>query len=111
MKTTYANGTFTTQTFDKDNRVTSSTDAADNTTNYEYDSNNMLTETILPAVPDPANGGKLTRPEYVYTYDSYGNMLSMTDPLGNKTSFSYDPYDDQTSETLPGGQSGLDPVR
>ncbi len=105
LKTTYANGTFTTQTFDKDNRVTSSTDAAGNTTNYEYDSNNMLTETILPAVPDPANDGKLTRPEYVYTYDSYGNMVSMTDPLGNKTSFSYDPYDDQTSETLPGGQS------
>ena len=62
-------------------------------------------ETILPAVPDPANGGQLTRPEYNYTYDSYGDLLAVTDPLGNTTSYSYDPFSEQLSETLPMGQS------
>ena len=56
-------------------------------------------------MPDPANGGKLTRPEYDYHRDSYGNLLSIRDPLGNVTSYTYDPYNEPLSTTLPGGQS------
>ena len=35
-----------------------------------------MTAVILPAVPDPQNGGKLTRARiYDYTYDVYGDIF------------------------------------
>ncbi len=105
IKTTYADGTSTETTYDALGRRTSSTDQEGLTTNYVYDPNGDLIATILPAVPDPQNGDALTRPEYLYTYDAYGDLLSETDPLGNVTRYTYDAYDRELSHTLPDGQT------
>jgi YD repeat-containing protein len=105
IKTIYADGTTTESTYDQDNRVTSSTDQAGQTTNYQYDAMDHLTAVILPAVPDPQNGGKLTRPEYDYTYDVYGDVLTKRDPLGHVTTYTYDAFGQQLSESTPDGET------
>ncbi len=105
IKTTYADGTTAITAYNANGQVIASTDQDGNTTNYQYDSSGELTAVILPAVADPNNGGALTRPQYTYTYDNYGDLLSIADPEGNVTSFTYDAFDDQLSKTLPLGQT------
>jgi len=48
------------------------TDQLGNTKQYEYDDEGRLSAVVLPAVPDPQNGGQLTQPRYVYGYDGQG---------------------------------------
>ncbi len=105
IKTTYPDGTTTESTYDADDRVTSFTDQAGETTNYVYDAAGNVTAVLLPAVPNPANGGQLTRPEYQYTYDVYGDVLTETDPLGHVTTYVYDEFGRQLSETTPDGET------
>jgi RHS repeat-associated protein len=105
LETLYADGTTTSSTYDKDNRVTSFTDQGDQTTNYTYDASNHLTAVILPAVADPLNGGNMNLPEYDYTYDVYGDILTRRDPLGHVTTYVYDAYGRQISETTPDGET------
>ncbi len=52
----------------------------------------------LTSVTDP-NGNETT-----YTYDSSGNRLTATDPDGRETVWTYDDYHDVLTTTLPGGQ-------
>jgi RHS repeat-associated protein len=52
----------------------------------------------LTSVTDP-DGGTTT-----YTYDSSGNRLTATDPDGRETVWTYDDYHDVLTTTLPGGQ-------
>ncbi len=105
IETIYADGTTTESTYDKDNRQISFTDQAGQTTNYQYDATGNLTAVILPAVPNPQNGGALTRPEYTYTYDVYNDELTETDPLGHVTTFTYTIFGQEVGETLPDGES------
>jgi YD repeat-containing protein len=80
------NGNITTYGYDADGNVTSITNAA-GTTTYTYDTNdNKLTE-LLPGHTNPT----------VYTYDGFGNKLTETDPLGNKTTDTYNSLKQVTS--------------
>ena len=44
---------------------------------------------------DPDGGGALTSPVTEYSYDLAGNLINVTDPLGNITSYDYDNRDRQ----------------
>ena len=61
---------------------------AEYTTEYQYDHLGRLTNAILPD-PDGAGTGN-PAPEIGYTYDAYGNLASVTDPLTHVTSYQYD---------------------
>ena len=99
-------GRTTESIYDADDRVTSFTDQLGETYKlYLRRQAVTVTSVILPAVPDPQNGGKLTSPEYQYTYDMYGDVLTETDPLGRVTTFVYDAYGRQLSETTPDGET------
>lgn len=58
--------------YDTNNNVTTYTDANNNSTSYTYNSMNEVTSVTAP------DGGKTT-----YTYDSSGNLTSQVDPRGN----------------------------
>ena len=49
---------------------------------YETTTGNLLTEEVLNTTGD--------NPVTTYWYDSFGNVISITDPLGNETFFEYD---------------------
>lgn len=72
------------------------TDGAGITTDYDVDvRGNVIRETVHLEDGGTAVTG--------YTYDAYGNMLSMTDAKGNKTEFQYDHDDRLTKEIRPDG--------
>jgi RHS repeat-associated protein len=100
-------------------RVKSGTDALGQTTSYAY---NLATNATTITYPqDPADGNglpdiativynshgdvlTLTDPlgnTTTHTYDSNYNLLSTTDPLGHTTSYTYDANGNQTSITYP----------
>ena len=62
--------------------MTSTTDALNNVTSYEYD---LLGRRIKVTAPDPDGAGSLTAPVTNFTYDFAGNLLTETDPEGNVT--------------------------
>jgi RHS repeat-associated protein len=59
------------------------------TTTYTYDSNGNLTRKQQPTVMLP--GGSLQLIETDYTYNTFGQMTSETDPEGNVTQYQYCP--------------------
>lgn len=77
-----------TTTFYPDGRIASSTDAAGNTTNYQYDLATLTTTVINP------DGGRS-----IYRYDTLGQLLSETDPLNHTTTYVYDADRNRLSET------------
>jgi|GEM_PF-1256444 len=67
---------------------------------YYYDGNNSSLTTPPPKGDLTKAEGKIdasTSVSTVYTYDSYGNQISITDPNGNTSSFTYD----TTNHSLP----------
>ena len=80
-------------------RALSVSDALGETTSYAYDLTNNITTITNP--PD-ANGqvGTVTR-----TFDSYGMLLTSTDPLNNTTTNTYDANHNLTSVTDPLGHA------
>lgn len=82
-----------TTTFYPDGRIASTTDAAGNTTGYEYD---LSTRTTTVTNPD---GGR-----DVFRYDVLGLLLSQTDALGRTTTYTYDLDRNLLSETNALGQ-------
>ena len=105
-----------TTTYDSSGRLQTVTDALQNTIGYAY---NLNTNTTTVTYPPDANGAVGTA---TMVYDSYGdvltstdplgltttgtydtnhNLLSTTDPLGHTTSYTYDSNGNKTSSTYP----------
>ncbi len=97
-------------TFNDSGWVTEYTDAKQNTTNYKRDESGLILEITLPGA---------TEPQYVFTYDERGNMLTRTskgtpgiggqpdaieswtyDPNWNLPNSYTDPYDQVTEYTI-----------
>ncbi|MHB1524597.1 MAG: putative Ig domain-containing protein, partial [Candidatus Dormibacteria bacterium] len=102
--TTFADGSTVTDQYNALGQKTAETDQNGNVTQYQYGPFGNLTEVIEPSVTNPVTGNP-ANPTYRYTYDTYGNMTSMTDALGRTTSYAYDAYGHKLSETLPMGQT------
>ncbi|QDV45478.1 Putative deoxyribonuclease RhsC [Stieleria neptunia] len=70
---------------------------------YRYNDRDQLTSVELPAVPDPLSADQLVRPKYQYAYDELGQQATIIDPLLRETRFTYDSGGQQVSRTLPIG--------
>jgi RHS repeat-associated protein len=90
-------GRSVTYSYDGSGNLTSATDPAGNTTSYGYDSSHRLT-----SMTDP-RGGTTSN-----SYDSSNRVVSQTDPMGRATTFAYgsntttitDPKGNVTAETF-----------
>ena len=78
--------------YDRDNMITTHTDAAGAVTVYE-----LTARSAVAAVTDPL--GNVTRA----AYDARGQMVSRTDPLGRVIQFAYDDRGNLTVVTRPDG--------
>lgn len=111
-------------TYDSSGLLTTSTNPLSNVTSYSYDSDGNLVEVVFPS-------GRRTRTEYDasgraiaridrrgleagadktrytwhFSYDDANNLLSQTDPLGGKTSWTYDAAGNVKAETDTKGRS------
>lgn len=81
-------GHVTTYTYDADNRLISVTTPLGEKTTYGYDTVGDQTTVVDPR----GNVTGANSVDYTTTsaYDKNGNLLSVTDPLGDKTSYTYD---------------------
>jgi YD repeat-containing protein len=80
-------------TFDAYDRVETQSDANGNTTTSVFDNAGRLTQSIGPSV-----GG--TPATVTYAYDTPGNLVSLTDPVGNATTWQYDKRNRMRFETV-----------
>jgi len=80
-------------TYDPSGNQATRTDGKGQTTNYDYDSRNRLTQVQYPS------GAEVS-----YTYDAVGNALTMKDSLGT-TVYQYNALGRLTSETDPFGRT------
>jgi RHS repeat-associated protein len=105
---TYPAGLTMTYTYDGQDRLLTETDPPvtdrvtgavhTQVTTYTYDADsNVLTTTI-----SDATGGDPSRTT-TKTYNSHGELASITDALGNTTSYTYDALGDQITQTNPAG--------
>ena len=90
------NGNVHSFSYDANGNVTSYTDGAGITTDYQVDVRGNVTKETVHLDNDKV---AVTS----YTYDAYGNMLSKTDAKGNKTEYQYDDDDHLTKEIRPDG--------
>ncbi len=74
-------------TYDILGRKIASTNQFGETTHFEYDAFGHLTKVIYPTVLDEYK--KSIQPSFSYTYDIFGNVLSVTDPKGYTTYKTY----------------------
>jgi YD repeat-containing protein len=101
-KVTYDDGTFETWTYDATfGRVTSHTDPLGNTTKYAVDpaTGRVLSETRVVGLDDLTSGETddvVTR----YTFDEHGNMLTLTEPAGNTTTWTYGGFGRVATESI-----------
>jgi RHS repeat-associated protein len=101
IETIYPDGTTTSDRYDAAGRKIASIDPNGHETDYQYDANGQLTGVLLPGVVDPNNpSGPPVHPTFTYTNDSYGELLSVTDPLGHTSSYDYNAFGNKVSETL-----------
>ncbi len=75
---------------------------------FFYDDADRLVRVMLPATP--VNGGQPAQPQYRYSYDGRGNLLSIISPANDgsstpTTTFTYDEFGRQVGRQLPAGQS------
>ena len=84
----------TTNTYDSQGRVSSTTDAAGHTTTLTYDANGNVTSRSSPLDAS-------TTVTWRYTYNSFADVLTSTDPLGNTTTNTYDSHGNVVSTTTP----------
>jgi RHS repeat-associated protein len=104
-------------TYDERGDRASETNADGEETKWGYDAKHDVIKITLPngeattikrnadgdaeAVERPAPGEQTQKT--TYTYDSYGDVKSMTDPLERTWEYEYDTYGDRTSEIDPEG--------
>jgi RHS repeat-associated protein len=90
-----ADGNVTTNTYDADGNLLTTTDAVGNTTTYTYNSFDEVLTKTTPLGETTTN-----------TYDADGNLLTTTDAVGNTTTYTYDDGSpgDVTSVTDPDGR-------
>ena len=92
-----AGGPTTASTYDLDGDLLTQTDALGNVTAYSYD---PFGNEVSQSLPDPANGAQDAKsPTTSFTYDAVGDVLSLTDPDGNTTAWSYDGLGNETSQS------------
>ena len=114
-ETTYTDGNSHTTKYgyDGSGNLTSVTDPNEHNTKWEYNSTHDVISITTPkgetttikrdshgnaeAVERPAPEGKTQITKY--TYDSHGDVESMTDPIGHISKYEYDTYGDRTAET------------
>lgn len=92
-------------TYDVLGRKTASIDRFGNTTHFEYDIFHRLTTVSHPEVLD--ENGQAIHPTFTYTYDIFGNVLTMTDAKGFITKKSYNLRGNPTKIFYPDGSSEL----
>ena len=101
VRTTFADGTFVTATYDDLGRKSTETNQLGHTRSFEYDVRGQLVAVTLPSFTDA--GGNLVTPRYQYGYDAEGNQTTLTDPLGRQTQWEFDEQGRQVSRTMPLG--------
>ncbi len=96
--TKMVDGTGTTETiYDVLDRLTEFKNGNSEVIKYEYNLGNLQTKITYP------NGKAVSR-----EFDKAGRLASLTDWLGKKTSFAYNPDSDQTATTFPAGTGNVD---
>lgn len=83
-------------------RWTEITDARGQITKLYYDADNQLSKIVSPP---PVSGG--TPLETTFTYDSIGNVTSVTDPAGAVTQYRYDAQGNVSYVRYPNGSTTL----
>lgn len=94
----HADASFQAYTYDPDGRVLTVQDenhASPNTT-YEYDPTGRVSAVVQKLASAPG-GTVATR----YAYDLHGNLVSVTDPNGNTTSYAVDDFGQILAQTSP----------
>ena len=85
-----SNGATTTNSYDTSGNLIKVVDAQGTTTQYTYDDNGQLLTTGIWSTGDPTNPGSATFvTESSRAYDPAGRLASITDAMGNKTSYTY----------------------
>ncbi len=82
---------------------TAMTDPRGNTTYDTYDESGRLSVTTAPTVDTEVGGGApvATRPVTMIGYDTFGEQVEASDPVGNTTTYGYDAAGRLVSTTLP----------
>ena len=100
IATIFPDNSYTTNSYNAIGQLMFTKDQAGLETHYEYDNLGRMTAVIKPQVFDSV-GGTNANPRYEYDHDSYGNILSIRDPKGHQTRFTYDALGEPISRTLP----------
>ncbi|MBS0622015.1 MAG: DUF687 family protein [Verrucomicrobia bacterium] len=101
-----AEGQFSiTNTYDSLGRKVCFTDRFGNSTYYEYDAFHRLIKVVHPEVLDQNN--QIIHPTFRYTYDIFGNVLTIEDPKGDVVTKSYNLRGDPTKINYPDGSFEL----
>jgi YD repeat-containing protein len=95
----------TSYVYDANGNTLSITDPNGNVTTSSYDALNRQISRTDPLVYDGISSTNL-HPVTTYGYDLNGNLVSLTDPKGNQTTYAYDRLNQKTSETDPIPETG-----
>ena len=93
-----------TYAYDSLHRLTSATDGTGRQLRYAYDLADRLTKITYPTdlVNDTAPAGQtITDPSVTRAHDDAGQITAITDWLGNRTEYDYDPAGNNTEQRYP----------
>ncbi len=94
VQVTDPNGQIWKYAYDAYGNKTKSIDPLGNTTTYSYDNIGRMTSSVSPL--GNVTGGNPSQYTTSYTYDAFGDALTITDPLGHVTTHTYDGNQNQT---------------